>query len=512
MARVKERINSSGRQRVKEIIGRVSYSLSGFWGRFRALKTYDQTRPDYAWWDKFRRGEIRGFEFACLFAKPITEIIAGYVLGKGISAMLADGAEDDNPDDPRNYTDALLSRFTRRIRGLLLTLIVDLYGLGDQYIIVNPDSSLSVVSPDSVEVEHDELDYRKAVKYTITTKLDKATISDEYRLDGRTLTIKYADTRAPQIFEYANLIGRLPIVHFANDRSGNELFGRVIYAALFRLFSRYDDLFTRALDGAEMASNPVPVFEGLEDIDETVTANQTQDAEEYQDGDGNIIQRVKLAFDRMAVVLLGKGGSFRFASPQQGFTNDVKQMLKLMYLLGGVDHSRIPEILWGTEMASGRNTGSEQMDSFFMFITGRRLMLEGEGADDLLMAEAEGGLLELFDIWLRTRALTDSKVVVAPVTVSWPKLRVALGETDQKWAQFGYEAGIMTGETYVEASDLTDDPAGEVARAEAEAQARKEANQDTTEAKIDKAINDLLSNQDDDTEDVEDVEPEVEAA
>lgn len=498
-------------QRVREIIGRWAYGWENLWKR-QTVKSFDATRTNYAWWDKFRRGLQAGFEFAALFAKPITEIIAGYVLGKGIGAHLVDGAETDNPDDARNYTDALLARFMRRIRGLLLTLLLDLYGLGDQYIVVNPDSSLSVVSPDLVDVEWDELDYRRPLKYTFTTKLDKATITDEYRLDGRTLTIKRDGEKMPEVFEFANLIGRLPVVHFANDRSGNELFGRPIYGALLKMFSRYDDLMERGVNGAEFASNPIPVVEGIEDTDQTVEDNQTQDDEEYSDSAGNIIQRIKLAFDRAGALVLGKGAKFHFASPQQGFTNDVKQMLKLLYLLGGVDHSRIPEILWGTEMASGRNTGSEQMDSFFMFINSRRLMLEGEGADELLMAEASGGLLELLDIWLRTKGLTDPKVVVAPVQLEWPRLRVRQADVDQKWAQYGHEAGILTPETYVEASDLTDDPAGEVERAEAQAQERAEANQDSTEAKIDQAINDLLAGDEEDDETEDEPEQETEGA
>lgn len=62
---------------VKEIIGRTVMwvgNATNFWSRFG--KSVDQTKTDYAWWDKFRRGKQRGFEFAGLFAKPITEIIA----------------------------------------------------------------------------------------------------------------------------------------------------------------------------------------------------------------------------------------------------------------------------------------------------------------------------------------------------------------------------------------------------------------------------------------------------
>jgi hypothetical protein len=319
---------SAKRTRVKEIIGRaVSVVVS--WGS--AAKSLDMTVPNYEFWDKLRRGKQKGFEFGALFAMPITQIVRDAVLGDGVKAQLSDSPDDaDNLNDPRVYTNQLLDRFTSRSHALLMQVVEDDYGLGDQYIIVNMDGSLSVPSPDTVKAEYDEFDYRKLVKVTVTTKLTNITITDVYTAEQRAITIK--DTKGETTQFYDNLIGIIPVVHFANDRSGNETNGRPIYEALYHLMSKYDDLLRKAIDGAETMSNPFPIIEGAEDMEKIIEQNATDEGETYQDNEGNTKSRVRLALDRMTMMLLGKGASFKFASPQQGFTTDIRNMLKEVFL------------------------------------------------------------------------------------------------------------------------------------------------------------------------------------
>lgn len=470
--------NGKARTAVREIIGRVSVMADGnFFDRFASVVSIDKTVTNYKFWDNFRRGKEKGYKLAGLFAAPISEIIAGWVMGDGFTATTGD-----------DYTDGLLAQFVKRMKATLLNLVVDQYALGDQYVITNPDGTWSVPSPETVRPDYDPLDYRHILGYTVTTKLDKATITDVYRLEGRYITIETADKdlragliangwlavvgesqKAYRVFE--NLIGRIPVVHFANDRSNNETHGRPIYERGLPLFARYDDALNKMLDGVMLMGNPMPVFEGLEDVDETIRANSTPTGQTYIDVDGNTVERTQVAFDTLGVLFLGKGGLFKFASPGTGFTNDVRNALKVLFLLL-LETARIPEVVWGNEQSGQLSTGNEQMRSFYAFIQARRVMLEGEGASDDLGFEAKDGLMALLDIWLRTMALVNPRIKVAPVSIEWPELSGSDMEIILKWAQAMHNAGVITDETFVTLSQLVEDPAAEAEAARKEREER----------------------------------------
>jgi len=462
------------RQVVSEIIGRVS--VRALVWRSTPTKTVDTTQTDYEFWDKLRRGKQAGYEFGALFCQPLVQIVSSHVWGDGPQLALAEGAGPDaTPEtDDRAYTDALLARWVAQQSGMFLDVLQDDYALGDQYLIVNQaDGTISIASPEAVEVERDPLDWRTIRKVTITTRTEDAEITDEYRTDGRTVTVtwqKAADGHhagQKQVFQFQNLIGRLPVVHWANDRGGNETNGRPIYEALLKLFSRYDDLIVKALDGAELMGNPLPTFEGMENINETIDVNATSEDETYTDTAGASVSRKMLAFDRLAAVFVGKGGRFDFKSPQRGFTEDIRNMLKSLFLLM-LDYSRVPEFLWGGAIASSKASAETQMPPFAQYVTFKRGQLEGIGADDLLGTAAEGGLLELADVWLRVRALFDRRVVVAPVACTWPEI---MGEDEAlqlEKIKYADGTGKLTAQTTLELLDLVDDAASEIKKAEKE--------------------------------------------
>jgi hypothetical protein len=346
---------------VREIIGRVSRTVQ-IW---RGTVSIDRTQTDFFFWDRFRRGMLDGGRLAGLFAKPASEIKADWVIGDGFQVALA----TEEQSEAVSYTNSVIKRFVGRVKSTFLTMTTDYYALGNQYVIVNPDGSLSIPSPETVTMEYDVLDYRQPVKATVKTKYEKFTVSDEYRLDGRTISIETPDalfreqllrdgwqaTSKASIVEqgYDNLIGRLPVVHFANDRSANETSGRPMYEPLLSLFQRYDAALEKALDAAEIMANPIPVFEGMEDVQETIAQNSDTTNEQYQNSNGGYVDRVRIAFDRFATIIIGKGGRFTFASPTKGYTDDVKSMLKLLFLLV-LENLRIPEVVWG---GGGRSDG-----------------------------------------------------------------------------------------------------------------------------------------------------------
>lgn len=473
MPSLKERLQQSGKQ-VREIIGRGAITVAQTLRMTGFSLAADTTTPDYQWWDNFRRGKQKGFELASLLARPIVETIASWVLGSEIKVQLAEAGTLENENDPRFYTNRMLAKLTKRTHSMLLNMAMDLYGLGDQYVIVNPDGSFSIPSPETVEIIRDELDYRRVLAYKIVTRLKSAIVTDTYTVEGRTLSIKWGDSRPGETFAFQNLIGVIPVVHFANERSGNETHGRPVYEPMYRWYSRYDDLLEKALDGAEFLSDPIPTWEGMEDVDETIEANTFSTGNQIADDNGDLIPERQVDWQRQRAVFVGKGGSFKFTSPGTGFTSDIREMLKVLFLLM-MEFTRIPEAMWGNELSSARATAEEQMKTFFMYIESRRVALEGTSRDAELGVEAENGLQQLFDIWLRMRALVDKRIVVDTLNISWSKLGTMDKKLQLEWTQWAYSAGLMTDASALGQSELVEDAAQEVEKAQAETESRQQA-------------------------------------
>ena len=395
-------------QWTREIIGKVSYVMGDFWKqqlRNSNHTSLDESIPDYAFWDKLRHGKARGFEISGLFAQPTVQIMTSWVLSTRILASLS------NIKD--RYTNEKLRKFLRINHGAFIEMVSDLYALGDQYAIVNPDGSITFPSPELVDVQYNLMDHRKIDKVTITTKRKEATITDVYTDRYRELSIQYTDGKHTSK-RFENLIGKIPVVHFANDRANNETNGRPIYDALYRLLERYNVLIEKGLDGAELLGNPMPVFEEVDDVDEVIRHNADPDATEF-DAEGNPVETINWG---ALSALFVQQGKFDFKSPRINFTADIREMLKVLFLLV-LEFTRIPEAVWGGELTSSRSTAIEQMKTFYTYVKFRRLQLEGRGGDTNDGAEARGGMLELLDLWLRTKKLTDPQIVLDDVTLYW---------------------------------------------------------------------------------------------
>lgn len=485
MAVAKRKRRSKHKQQpVQEMIGRTALpgaQMSIYRSR-AAIKTIDETVPDYAFWDRLRRCQAVGYKLGGLFAKRIEGVIASWVLGGGVVVTLAD---EDDESEAADYTNTQLAEFITSLLdsgqedeedadpdrddtggSLLMNVYKDALGLGDQYIIVNADGSLSVPSPDTVTVIRDELDYRRILAVIITKKLAKYTITDEYRADGRTVTIKEGDKETVQ--RYDNLIGRIQVVHIAHGRTGNETNGHPIHETLRPLYDQYDDLLYKQLDGAKLLGNPLLTFAGMEDINAVKNANAPATQETYVDQAGNEVPHNQLSIDANAVLLIGKGGSASFTSPPVGFTEDTKTALKSLFLML-LEHTGIPESVWGGELSSARATSDTQLTQFVKEI-------EGWQRDN------GGWILRLCKIWLQTRALVDPQIVVGRLALQWPELLQEDKEIKLKYLEFAERTGLLKGEKILELTELSDDPATDYAEGQAEAdekQARMDERNET---------------------------------
>lgn len=451
---------------IREMIGREArLNVAGM-----KVKSIDATITNYRFWDRFRRCAAQGYELSGAFARVITQTLTAWVIGERAPHIRVDLPPDaDEALTARvEYTNGLLADFTDGLSVDLQTLVDDLYGLGDQYLILNPDGTISIPSPDAVTVERDALDYRRVLAYTITTNLDAGTITDRYTATERTLSILRKGAQQAETLTFDNLIGMIPVVQWSNDRGANETNGRPIYEGLLHNFSRYDDLIQKMVDGAELMGNPVPTLEGMRDPLETIQLNGSATDDEYVDDVGESHPRYRIRFDALSTMVVGDGGTFKFTTPPVGFTNDTRATLKSLWMLI-MEHTRIPEAFWGNELSSARASASEQLKTFYKYIESRRLAIAGTQAD----APDRGGLLRLARLWLLQRALTDPQIVVdEALRVEWASLSQQDAQIVREWAALLHERGTIRDATLVGLSDLVDDPAAEVDLARQEAEER----------------------------------------
>jgi hypothetical protein len=456
------RLIDAVRPPVAELIGRyvLGSAQTTLYKSRSYVRTTDETRPDYEFWDKLRRCKAKGYTLSGLFCKRIENIFASWTLGQGVEITLSEGADSDDENNPRNLTDTAIADFLEENADTLLEVFRDHLGLGDQWIIVNADGSLSIPSPDTVEPEWAELDYRQLEAVTVTTKTSEQTIEDRYTAFERTVTVK----QGGQVVEettFENLIGRIPVVHVPHARSANETYGHPIHEELRPLYDQYDDLIFKQLDGAKLLGNPIPTFEGMEDISQVLDQNAPAEYNEYTDKDGNTVTHTQLTLDQNSVVFVGKGGSFKFAGPTVGFTEDTKAGLKSLFLLL-LDHTGIPEFIWGGEMSSARASTETQLDQWVRDVKGRQV-------------DNAGWLRDLTEIWLAMAALTDARLVIDVLVVTWPEIVPEDVRTLLDKLTFAKDRNLITDKTTLALLDIVSNPEQEAQQAQEEADERREA-------------------------------------
>lgn len=433
-----------------EMIGRVRHNL------YRVpltRTTVDRTQTDYKFWDRLRRGKAKGFELGGLFAKPIGRILSGWTLGKGFSYSHED--EDTN---------TLLADFLRANMRAIIDAYYDSLTLGDAYLVVNPDGSLTAVPPNQMEVITDDLDYRQIVGYKITTVLENGTrIEDEYRADRRIVRVyRGGGDGNPEEIEFENIIGRIPVIHFANERSANEIYGHPTYEALYTLFAEYDDTIRKALDGVKIMGNPIPVVEGADDPQGEIDRLKSKDDTTYTNP-ASPHEQTRPTIDLNATAgemfVLGKGASFNFKAPGV-FTQDSGRMLEYLFLLM-LQHSQIPEWAWGGAIASSKASVDAQLPAFTLTI-------------ETLRQEVEAQLIALGEIFLAYRSFVVPGIETEGVTLQWSPLTDRDEQTTRAWVEFLFGRGLITQQTAVEASGLVEDVQAEVQAAADEMAAQRD--------------------------------------
>lgn len=431
---------AGSRQIVSEIIGRVMYVP-------RALtltRTDDWTQADYAWYDNLRRGKLKTYRLGALFAKPIVEHIASWSFDDGFRAI----TDDDT-------TNESLSTFVDDNLSTIISWTQDAMHLGDAFLIVNADGTLSAVPSNQVTIKTNPLDYRKVESYTITSMLAGATVIDTYTLTERVVTIKRGGQE--DIYTYPNQTGLLPVIHLAYARGVNEVYGHPIHEALVPLYGEYDDVILNSLTGVKTMSNPVPSLEKVADPGAELDAIASR-KETYIDDAGNLQTENVIDMDQLQMI--ATTGEFNYKAPSP-FTADSWQMLKAMFLLM-LQHSNVPEWVWGGAVASSKASVDAQMPAWEKFINLQRLM------------QFEPAIRRLIKVWLATVALyTPGVRTDLDLEIEWNPVAPADEAMHLNYVKQAASRGLITAETELRLLNLVKDAAAEIAAAQAEMQAEQ---------------------------------------
>jgi len=464
-------------------------------------KTFDETRTNYKWWDEFRNGKQHGYEISGPQAQSLIEVIASWVLGRGVTLELAE-VTDKRRQGMVEHTNDALRRVFSATQAMLSDLYDDLLGLGDQYIHVSTDGAFTPIRPDTVQVVLDKQDATKVDHMTVVSVYDTYVLEEEFHADKRIRRLKKYDAikgknKEPLKFVidrtgffnaglfidppplvdvgevvFPNPLERIPIVHFANGKKTGEVYGRPVFEALIRVFSELDDVTSKMFKGAKIMGTPVPVISGLADPQSVKTANKSQEDEEYIDKDGNTDTRETLKWDEDSIMLLGENAEFGFKAPPVGFSHDTTKVTDEIRRLMR-DKVHVPPHMWGgTE--TKKEAADVQVDPWVRIIEGLRDKFAGKPEDEKLALRAEGGIHELAYLYLKARSLTDSKILVAPTVIRWADLakddKAVLFE-EIKWA---HSRGLVTNVTALRLMDLVENVDSEVKSAQEELTERTE--------------------------------------
>lgn len=395
-------------RRIAELIGLprpVRTSLSVERTASALSSTRDAGAGDYAFFDRLRHGKAQGYEISGLLVKPLVSKLASWTLGQCPAFRV--------PDNER-ATEALNEWWAAHHSSVVLA-YRDAVALGDNYLVINADLSVTSIPPHVIHPLVADDDYSRITGWRIrevyphpSEPQRSMTITDEYTATRRTRTVE-TGRQILRREQYPVLIGRVPVVHFANERGSDEMFGRAEADALLVLLLRYQEAISTALDGNKRQGRPTPVIEGLGTPQEVAAFWELYGTPEVVTlADGTTERRVNLVWDADKMMTLAGNATFSYASPAS-FTGDTVNLLQLLFYLY-VQHTELPEWALGNAIASSRASAETQVEPLVKYIEMRR-------------ASAEPFIHAINERVLAYMGLSDVAVTAAqPPEIKWDSL------------------------------------------------------------------------------------------
>jgi hypothetical protein len=453
-------------QRISELLGQGARHVVSFlwrWRRHSLTPTRDLNQVDYEFYDRARRGMEAGLEISGLFLKPLASKIAAWTMGKPLSFKA-------NPTPPRTQggnfeaSEVAINDWWSKNHADILKTLEESVSLGDCYVVVNPDLSASVVAPDVVTPIVDENDFSRQLGWRITQRYPhpietgrSMLIIDDYTATERVRTISM-DGKPDDVQRYRNLIGIVPVIHVPNNKGVNEMFGHPECEPLVisknGVLHRYGEVLDAALDGNVKQGRPVPTFElndtnALQKFYEQYATTESEEDPET----GETVQKTYLDFTSDDVVALV--GKFKFESPGS-FAKDTEILLGLLFYML-LQHTEIPEFIWGNAIASSKASAESQLPPFVKWIEKKR-------------GQVSKWVMELVTVVNRLQALTMPGVQVVDFSIQWDSLTEDDGKLRFEIVKWALAEGLITKARALELAPALeiDDPAGEVEAAQDE--------------------------------------------
>jgi 2'-5' RNA ligase len=392
--------------------------------------TFDIGETNHKFWDKARRGDATGLEIAGLFLKPIASKKAAWVLGEAPKLKFE-----------TSETESTVNQWFADWHAQVVLAMEESANLGDMYLVVNPDLSISLVPPHVVKPILAKEDFSRQIGWSISqtyalpsNPMTTQVIVDEFLPRKRTRTISQGG-KVISTTIYPNPTGKIPVVHIANDLRANEKFGHPAGEALLKALWQYNEIFVAAIEGNIKQGRPVAVFEkmgGAPQVEAFLRNFAQLKTETLPDGS----ERNYYEVDFGSLIALGETGEFNFKSPQ-AFTVDTVNLLGLLFYLI-VQHSEMPEFIFGNAIASSKASAESQMPPFIKWVEKEQ-------------GRATYWLRELIEIFLGFAALADRSINPGEdFSISWPSLTEGDGKLTLEATLGAYDRGLLTEEVTIQ--------------------------------------------------------------
>lgn len=430
---------------------------SSYWSRLNRWNApkYSWDRPDYQFWRAAYYCRAKGLELSGLFIKPLVNKVAAWTFGRPphwslesetAEQALADWWDTNHPTVLACWRDGLKQ--------------------GDMYLVINPDLTITPVIPDLVEPIVNKDDYSEVIGQRITQifthpqdNYKKQVVIDEYTLDGRT-RIWERDGKEYRRESWPNLIGRLPIVQISNQKQAGEAFGHPEAEALVTAFQRYGATLEAAIDGNQLQGRPTPVlkFETIEGYNQFWSDFGSTETQELPDGTTQTVTGLNVDLSQLLTVA---GADFSYESPGS-FAQDTIRLLEIIFLLV-LEHTELPEFVFGNAIASSKASAETQLPVFIRFIEMKR-------------AEMGEWLTELAEIALAYLGLTQPGVGTAESPVlQWEQLEQDDGRLALDVITWAFSEGLLDKRTALMLAPIdVEDIEAVLEQAEKERQERQE--------------------------------------
>jgi hypothetical protein len=412
-------------------------------------------RSDYDYYKRLYRGQVRGLELAGLLTKPIVSKLSSWTLGRAprwkldsetSQQALGDWWNDHHPDILAAWRSALKE--------------------ADAFFVINSDLSLTLLPPDSVDPIVADDDFGNIIGWRVTQVLThpettlRMTVEDEYYADRRIHRVTIDGVRRDEN-TFPNLLGRIPLIHIANQADAGEVFGHAEAEALLPLFHKYGEVFEAAIEGNVLQGRPTPVltFATVADLEKFDDENATFETQQLPDGTS---QRVKTYEVDLSQLLVASGAEFKYESPGN-FTADTAQLLEILFYLI-LEHSELPEFVFGNAISSSKASAETQLPIFLRFVEARR-------------GEMARWMIEIAEIALGYLALTTPGVATATPILQWEPLDQQDGTLTLETIKWAYMEGLIDELTALQLMPVEIEDAEAVLAKAKEERAEREAQQ-----------------------------------